>query len=84
MVQDSKYLEREKQQLKKYFKNIATQAEDTDALVLFGPAETYKKFKKELEEHYTNINSKVKSVQKADSMTNNQIIALIKDAYKSK
>ncbi len=84
VVQDSKYLEREKQQFKQYFKNIATQLEDTDALVIFGPAETYKKFKKELEERYKNINSKVKSVQKADSMTNNQIIALIKDAYKSK
>ena len=84
VVQDSKYLEREKQQLKQYFKNIVTQVEDTDALVLFGPAETYKKFKKELENHYTNMNSKVKSVQKADSMTNNQVIALIKGTYKSK
>lgn len=83
VAKDLKYLEREKHQFKSYFKNIVSKIGSIDALVLFGPAETYKRFKKELEEHYTSINGKVKHVQKADSMTNNQIIALIKDSYKS-
>ena len=84
VAKDVKYLEREKHQFKSYFKNIVSELGDIDALVIFGPAETYKKFKKKLEAHYTNINNKVISVQKADSMTNNQMIALIKNAYKSK
>lgn len=42
VVQDSKYLEREKHQLKSYFNNLA------DAIALFGPAATNEKFRKEL------------------------------------
>lgn len=84
VAKDVKYLEREKHQFKKYFKEIVSEIGEIDALVIFGPAETYKKFEKELKAHYADVNSKVKSVQKADSMTNNQMVALIKDAYKSK
>ena len=44
VVQDSKYLEREKHQLKKYFEEIAEQVSDADEIVIFGPAETPDKF----------------------------------------
>ena len=40
VVHDSKYLEREKQQLKQYFKDIVSKIEDSNALVIFGPAGT--------------------------------------------
>ncbi|MCF6294260.1 MAG: hypothetical protein L3J25_01060 [Flavobacteriaceae bacterium] len=84
VVQDSRYLEREKQQLKVYFKEIASQIKSADAIVIFGPAETYEKFKKELQTQYKSINAKVKDVIKADSMTNNQVKALVRDFFKSK
>ncbi len=48
VIQDSKYLMKEKQQIKAYFKNIITKINNTDALVLFGPAQTSEKFNKEL------------------------------------
>jgi stalled ribosome rescue protein Dom34 len=82
VTKDSKFLEREKQQFKKYFKNIVEEIKDTDALVIFGPAGTNEKFKKELDKNYNALNTKVKDVVKTDSMTNNQIIAWVRDYFK--
>ena len=44
VVQDSKYLEREKHQLKSYFKELAKTMEDAEAIAIFGPADTNAKF----------------------------------------
>ena len=82
VVQDSKYLEREKHQLKDYFKNIASKVKDTDSLVIFGPAQTNEALKKELNEYYNDLSGKIKAVKKADSMTDNQVKAWVKDFYK--
>lgn len=82
VVQDSKYLEREKHQLKSYFKELVSKIDTADSLVIFGPAETNMNFKKELEENYKEVNSKVQSVDKADSMTDNQVVAWVRDFYK--
>lgn len=81
VVQDSRYLEREKQQLKKYFKNIVSAVSDAEDLVIFGPAETGEKFYKELTESYSDIKAKVKDVVKTDSMTKNQVKAWVKEFY---
>ena len=81
VVQDSKYLEREKHQLKSYFKELASKIETADSIVIFGPAEMNMNFKKELEENYKELNSKVQAVDKADSMTNNQVIAWVREFY---
>ncbi|MBE9490783.1 MAG: hypothetical protein IMY67_10855, partial [Bacteroidetes bacterium] len=82
VVQDSKYLEREKHQLKAYFKQIASQIKYADAIVIFGPAEANEKFRKELQLHYKNISAKVKGLVRVDSMTKNQIKALVRDFFK--
>jgi len=83
VVQDSKYLEREKHQLKVYFKNLAAIIKHADAIAIFGPADTYKKFHKELQDHYKTLHIKVRGVQNADSMTTNQTKALIRGFFKS-
>ena len=82
VVQDSKYLEREKHQLKKYFAKVAAQITDADSIVIFGPAQTNTKFYEELQVNYKPIAAKVQAVTKADSMTDNQIKALVKDFFK--
>lgn len=84
VVQDSKYLEREKHQLKAYFKEILSQIKDANAIIIFGPAEAYKKFGKEIQDNYKDINTKVKDIKNADSMTINQIKALVRDFFKLK
>jgi len=81
VVQDSKYLEREKHQLKKYFRSIIEKIKDADALVIYGPAETYDRFHRELAEHHPALASKVKEVKRADSMTENQVRAMIRNYF---
>ena len=83
VVQDSKYLEREKQQLKQYFKTIASHINDTNALDIFGPADTNEKFGKVLHKNYKSLSTKIKGIEKADSMSVNQVKALVRDFFKS-
>ena len=81
VVQDSRYLEREKHQLKKYFSAIVDKIKDADALVIYGPAETYEKFQKTLQEHHPRLAAKVKEVKRSDSMTENQVMAMIRNYF---
>lgn len=82
VVQDSKYLERKKHQLQNYFKELASHLNESDEIVLFGPAGTNEKFNKELKKKYKAIGDKVSLVKKADSMTSNQVVALVKKYFK--
>lgn len=83
VVQDSRYLEREKHQLKKYFHAIAEIVMDAEMLVLFGPAQAVEKLRKEWEVTNPKLAAKIKEVNKADSMTDNQVKALVRDFYKT-
>ena len=82
VVQDSKYLERQKHQLQNYFKELASYLNESDEIVLFGPAGTNEKFYKTLQKKYRPISEKISLVKKSDSMTSNQIVALVKKYYK--
>ncbi|MFX0557915.1 hypothetical protein ACOCEA_14035 [Maribacter sp. CXY002] len=81
VVQDSKYLEREKHQLKKYFNKLVDMLDETDEIALFGPAETKDKFIGELKDNHQLLANKVKAIITSDSMTQNQTIALVKDYF---
>lgn len=81
VVQDSKYLEREKHQLKKYFEEIAEQVSDADELAIFGPAETPDKFLDALKTRHSRLADKVKKTETTDSMTQNQFKALVKKSF---
>ena len=82
VVHDSKYLEKEKQQLKTYFNQLIKAIGDADAIALFGPADTNQKFKKELENNHKTLAEKLKTVSKTDSMTENQVKALVRDYFR--
>lgn len=81
VVQDSKYLEREKHQLKRYFENLATSVKYADQLAIFGPAETADKFLAYLGKDHHSLVLKVKALEKADSMTDNQFKALARSIF---
>lgn len=69
-----------KEQTSNYLKNLLSKIKDMDELVLFGPAN----MKKELEKQILNdrtLASKLKAVVSADSMTENQMIAWVKNFY---
>ena len=76
-------MEREKQQLKRYFKDIATIISDSDALVLFGPAGTNEKFSEELHKNYKLLSAKITGIKKTDSMTENQVKSWVRNFFLS-
>lgn len=83
IIKESTILNREKQQLKSYFKEIVSMINDTDELVIFGPAETNEKFSKKIIENYSDLSDRLKGVKKADSMTDNQLKAWVRDFFNS-
>jgi stalled ribosome rescue protein Dom34 len=83
ITHESTYTEREKHQLKAYFNNLANAIKEADAIAIFGPADTNEKFRKNLKEHHKQLASKIKTVSKADSMTENQVKALVRDYFKN-
>jgi hypothetical protein len=82
VVQDSRYLEREKHQFKEYSRNIVKEISSGDTIVIYGPAEAGIKFNKILNKKYKSIAEKVTEVLKADSMTENQMLALIRNYFR--
>jgi hypothetical protein len=76
--------ERKKHQINSYFKDIISIVNDSDELYIFGPAETKTKLEQKINAEKSAIASKLKSVETADSMTSNQIIAKVKKYYSQK
>jgi len=81
VVQDSNYLEREKHQFKEYFKNVINSLPEFDSLVVFGPAQTGHKFEKELAVQNESLHNKLVGVETADSLTDNQLVAWVKQYF---
>ncbi|WP_372975504.1 hypothetical protein [Muriicola sp.] len=81
VVQDSRYLEREKHQLREYFNKLADSVKKADVISVFGPAEVKDKFAKEMSEKYPDIDTKIRAIETADSMTDNQIVELVKEHF---
>jgi stalled ribosome rescue protein Dom34 len=82
-LSDKKLLEYDKNELNLYFTDIVNHFQDADEIVLFGPSLTAERLYKRLEVQYPLIKAKVKDVIKSDSMTKNQIRALIKNYYRN-
>ena len=81
VVQDSRYLEREKHQLREYFEIVVQEIKDANEILIFGPAEVPIKFSKEIDLNFKSIGRKVKATQKADSMTDNQVKAYVREYF---
>lgn len=81
VIQDSKFAHREKQQEKAFFKNVIDFISTSGKVVIFGPAQTGKKLYSEMSESYPDVYRKVQEVKTADSMTNNQIKAWVRDYF---
>jgi hypothetical protein len=70
-----------KNQSEEYLKNIIREIKDVDKLVLFGPAEMKTQLEKAILKK-THISNKLITVEPADNMTENQLVAWVKDYYK--
>jgi len=72
--------ERKKHQIDDYLKDVMNKVSQSDEIYIFGPGEIKSVLNKHFQENHL-LASKVKSVDTADSMTDNQIIAKVVDFY---
>ena len=77
---EKKFEERRKHQLNNFLKEITSFVADTSELYVFGPAETKIELKKMIGDNKT-LAKTLKKIESADHMTQNQIIAKVKDFY---
>ncbi|MCA6074540.1 hypothetical protein [Fulvivirga sedimenti] len=77
---ESTYLERKKQQEKKYFTDIISALQHAEKIVIMGPAETRKHLEKAINEDHK-LKGKVEDNLPLDSLTENQIRAQIRDYF---
>ncbi len=83
VVQDSKYLEREKHQFKTFFNQVVTNLPAVDSLVIFGPAQTGQKLADELANSHKDLHQKLKGVEIVDSITDNQLKAWVRSYFEN-
>ncbi len=81
VVSESKVMERKKHQSKKYYATIIAQVEDSEKLFIMGPGQARLAFNKEMQRH-ARLGSKVVEVRPADSMTENQIRASVRNFFR--
>lgn len=77
-ISESKYLERRKHQLKNYFSKIIALVNNSDAIAIYGPADTKIHFKDEIKKRHKLVYNKIKIVKTENKMTCNQFKALVK------
>lgn len=66
---------------KRYFKSIIDEIRSSQEVVVFGPSETKTKLEKEIIENKS-LKIQLSAVKDADSMSDNQISAWVKDYFK--
>lgn len=77
---ENKKKNRIKNQSVEYLKRIISQIKNSDEIVLFGPAELKTDLEKLILKD-NNLKGKLVGVKTADSMTENQIVAWVKEFY---
>ena len=78
---EKKFEERRKHQTDSFLKSVLEQIKHDDELYVFGPAEIKTKLKQLIEKKGNGVVNKLKSVETADSMSLNQVVAKVKKFY---
>lgn len=73
--------ERKEHQFDHFLKDVLSHIKESDELYVFGPSETKIKLKQKIDDGKTIPDNKLKSVETADSMTLNQVVAKVKKFY---
>lgn len=80
-VSEKASLQRFKNEMRAYFKELKSDLQGADGIYIFGPAKTKVLFFKDVQESKA-LADKVLCVDQSDSMTDNQIIAQVKKFFK--
>ncbi len=75
-----KKTKRKKQQLKKYFSNILSRTKDASGIYIFGPADAKTNLKKIYQKEKT-FNNKLRKVEASNRLTENQMVAKVKEVF---
>jgi stalled ribosome rescue protein Dom34 len=78
---ENKKKNRTKKQLTTYLKRIVSEIKNADEIVLFGPAEMKTELEKLILDDHT-FKGKLLGVKPADSITENQIVAWVKEFFR--
>ncbi len=81
VVQDSKFLNREKHQYYDFFNRVVDHVKEADEIVVFGPAETGEKLHSELQRKHPDLYARTKPIEKADNLTDNQVKEWVRKFY---
>ena len=76
-----KKTKRKNHQLKDYFKHIIGKARDANGIYIFGPADAKTSLKKVVQQE-KNLNRKLRRVDSSDRLTENQMVARVKEVFK--
>jgi hypothetical protein len=79
--QQKKIENKRMQQKHEFIKNVLEELKDAEEFVVLGPAEMKTELRKTIEKD-KNLLSKLKSVENAEKMTDNQLVAWVKDYFK--
>ncbi|MBW6482911.1 MAG: hypothetical protein K0B10_07600 [Vicingaceae bacterium] len=79
---ENKQENRRKHEVAEYLEEVVENIKSADEIVVFGPAEMKIEFEKLIRENQA-LAKKLLEVVSADSMTENQIVAWVKDYYKA-
>lgn len=69
--------------IRNYLIKVIDEVRNTDELVLFGPAEMKNKLEKLIRQDKMFL-AKLKAIEPADSMTENQVVTMVKQFYQNK
>ena len=71
---------RKSHEVKKYLTNVISEVKDAEEVVLFGPAGMKKELEKVIHDD-NKLSFNLRGVETADSMTDNQMVAWVKNYY---
>jgi len=73
--------ERKEHQFDHFLNDVLSHIKESDELYVFGPSETKIKLKQKIDDGKIIADNKLKSLETADSMTLNQVVAKVKKFY---
>ena len=79
-VSEKKHQAKKEQQVKAFFDQIADFVKDAESIAVFGPGELKSHFKNFLLDD-SSLKSKFTGIEAADSMTDNQVVAMVREYY---
>jgi stalled ribosome rescue protein Dom34 len=83
MTYEKNKMNRKNEQINSFIKNLLKEVQNCDSVVLFGPSQMKNIFEKELSKNLQ-LTNKLIGVFNSNQLTENQMVAWVKDFYKNK